>query len=41
MWDAGCYIFGAISVIGPICLILWYLKGAKAQIDRLNAKKND
>jgi hypothetical protein len=38
-WDIGCYVFGAISIIGPILLVFWYIKGAKAQIERLNQGK--
>jgi len=39
-WNVTCYIMGAISIIGPICLIFWYVKGAKAQLANLN-KKDD
>lgn len=37
-WDLSCYIFGAISIIGPICLIVWYVTEAKRKIAELNKK---
>ncbi len=36
-WDVTCYIMGAISIAGPIALIFWYVKGAKAQLKNLNS----
>jgi hypothetical protein len=38
-WNVTCYIMGAISIIGPICLIFWYVQGAKEQLSRLNKDK--
>ena len=42
-WDVTCYIMGAVSIIGPIALIFWYLQGAKEQLARLheNDKNRD
>ena len=37
-WDISCYVFGAISVVGPICLIFWYGAEAKRRIADLNKK---
>lgn len=39
-WDIGCYVFGAISIVGPILLIVWYLGAAKEQVRKLNEKKD-
>jgi len=36
-WDIGCYIFGAISIVGPICLIFWYFAAAKEQLNKLDS----
>jgi hypothetical protein len=30
---------GIVSIVGPICLIFWYISGAKAQLARLNKKE--
>lgn len=38
-WDFFCYLFGGISIAGPILLIFWYVKGAKAQLKRMNGKE--
>ncbi len=38
-WNVTCYIMGVISIVGPICLIFWYVKGAKEQL--ANLKKTD
>lgn len=35
-WNVMCYLMGAISIGGPVCLIFWYIQGAKAQLARLN-----
>jgi hypothetical protein len=29
---------GIVSIVGPICLIFWYISGAKAQLAKLNDK---
>ena len=38
-WDVMCYIMGAISIIGPIALIFWYVQGAKAQLKKLHGEE--
>ncbi len=38
-WNAMCWIMGIISIVGPICLIFWYVKGAKAQLARLQNRE--
>jgi hypothetical protein len=39
VWNTMCWIMGIISIVGPICLIFWYLQGAKAQLARLNKEE--
>lgn len=37
-WNAMCYIMGAISIIGPVCLIFWYFSAAKKRLQDFNSK---
>ena len=37
-WDVLCYIMGAVSIIGPICLIFWYAGAAKKRLDDFKKK---
>lgn len=37
-WDIACYIFGAICIIGPICIVFWYFSAAKEQLRKLHEK---
>ncbi len=39
-WDIANYIFGAICIIGPIGLIVWYIKGAREQLRELNKDRD-
>jgi len=39
IWNVFCYIFGAISIIGPICLIFWYGSAAKKRLQDFNSRK--
>ncbi|MBN1630391.1 MAG: hypothetical protein JW990_11550 [Thermoleophilia bacterium] len=34
-WGVFCYIFGAIAVIGPLCLVWWYWKAAREKFREL------
>lgn len=44
-WDIWCNIFGIIAIVGPLLLVGWYFKEAKARFKRLNeaheANKNE
>ena len=35
-WNVMSWVMGIISIVGPICLVFWYLQGAKAQLARLH-----
>ncbi len=36
VWDIFNWIFGIISIVGPLALIAWYFQAAKAQLENLN-----
>jgi hypothetical protein len=40
-WNVINYIFGAICIIGPICLIFWYGAAAKERIKEMKAKTGE
>ncbi len=40
-WNVINYIFGAICIIGPICLIFWYGAEAKRRILEMKAKNGE
>ncbi len=35
-WDFWCNVAGAMCIIGPILLIVWYAKAVKVKIKKLN-----
>lgn len=37
VWGVFTYIFGAIAVVGPLCLVYWYWKAARQRFRELNA----
>lgn len=37
-WNVANYIAGAICVIGPLFLIVWYFRAAKEQVRKLQEK---
>lgn len=37
-WNVANYIAGAMCVIGPLFLIVWYFKAAKKRVEKLNKK---
>ena len=40
-WNVLNYIFGAISILGPILLIFWYIKAVRVRMSDFNKKKED
>lgn len=37
-WDFWNIVFGTIAIVGPILLIVWYVKEVKAKLKKLNEK---
>lgn len=37
VWGVFTYIFGAICIIGPLCLVYWYWKAAKHKFREFSA----
>jgi len=38
-WDICCYIFGAIAIVGPFCIVFWYVRAAKQRFKDMEQKK--
>ena len=38
-WDISCYIFGAIAIVGPLFIIVWYFQEAHKRVKELNRDK--
>jgi hypothetical protein len=38
IWDILCYVMGAVCIIGPLALILWYFSAAKARLKDFHNK---
>jgi hypothetical protein len=41
IWDVMCYIMGAVSIIGPICLIFWYTSAAKKRLKEFHNRPDN
>ena len=37
-WDIANYIAGAMCIIGPVALVVWYFRAAKDRIEKMNDK---
>ena len=37
-WNIGNYIAGAMCIIGPILLVVWYFRAAKERFKKMNDK---
>ncbi len=38
VWDILCYLMGAVCIIGPLALILWYFSAAKARLKEFHKR---
>ena len=38
-WTVGCWIAGIIAIVGPLCLIFWYVGAVKARLKEFHEKK--
>jgi len=40
-WDLWSDIFGVICIVGPILLVVWYFKAARAQLKNLQDRADN